>query len=212
LTHWPRYIETARVPKLVEGTYSTAEPGQPAPASSKEESAEVPEIIGQGKTESARAPKHPVKAEEKAGEEPELGESIGLRKILSPPPEPGLPKVPRAPVITPKRRTMASVLDVVLESTRASTPAPAKETTEAATARVEIEAGPSVPIETEPVGTGQSIEQGPSDVGLVLEKEDVPKVESPTPEASTEELDFIIRHASGKKLSEEEIAEAKHYA
>jgi hypothetical protein len=108
---------------------------------------------------------------------------------------------------------MARVLDAVLESTRASTPAPAKETAEAATARVEAEVGPSVPIETEPVGTGQSIEQGPSDVDLVLEKEDVPeKVESLTPEASTEELDFIIRHASGKKMSEEEIAEAKHYA
>jgi hypothetical protein len=37
------------------------------------------------------------------------------------------------------------------------------------------------------------------------------KVKSPTPEASTEELDFIIRHASGKQLSEEQIAEAKHY-
>jgi hypothetical protein len=29
---------------------------------------------------------------------------------------------------------------------------------------------------------------------------------------STGELDFIIRHASGKELSEEQIAEAKHYA
>jgi hypothetical protein len=38
------------------------------------------------------------------------------------------------------------------------------------------------------------------------------KVESPTPEVSTEELDFIIRHTSGKRLSEEEIAEARHYA
>jgi hypothetical protein len=35
---------------------------------------------------------------------------------------------------------------------------------------------------------------------------------NPTPEASTEELDFIIRHASGKELSEEQIVEAKHYA
>jgi hypothetical protein len=36
-----------------------------------------------------------------------------------------------------------------------------------------------VPIETEPVETGQSIEQGPSDVDLALEKEDAPeKVES----------------------------------
>jgi hypothetical protein len=70
-----------------------------------------------------------------------------------------------------------------------------------------------VPIETEPIETGQSIEQGPSDIGLVLEKEDAPeKIKSPTPEASTEELNFIIRHASGKKLSEDEIAEAKHYA
>jgi hypothetical protein len=47
----------------------------------------------------------------------------------------------------------------------------------------------------------------------MLEKEDAPmEVEYPTPEASSEELDFIIRHASGKKLLEEEIAEAKHYA
>jgi hypothetical protein len=27
LTHWPRYIKTAKVPKLVEGTPSTAKPG-----------------------------------------------------------------------------------------------------------------------------------------------------------------------------------------
>jgi hypothetical protein len=121
--------------------------------------------------------------------------------------------VPKAPVITPKRRKMVSVLDAILESTRVSTPATAKETAEVAIVCVETEAEPSVPIETEPAGTGQSIEQGPSDVGLVLEKEDAPeKVESPTPKAPTEELDFIIRHASGKKLSEEEIVEAKHYA
>jgi hypothetical protein len=47
---------------------------------------------------------------------------------------------------------MASVLDVVLESTRASTPAPAKETAEDATVRVETEVGPT---EAEPAGTGQ---------------------------------------------------------
>jgi hypothetical protein len=51
------------------------------------------------------------------------------------------------------------------------------------------------------------------DAALILEKEGAPKkVKSPTPEASTEELDFIIRHASGKQLSKEQIAEAKHYA
>jgi hypothetical protein len=120
--------------------------------------------------------------------------------------------VPRALVITPKRR-MASVLDAILESTRVSTPAPAKETPKTATVRVETEARPSVPTETEPARTEQSIEQGHSDVGLVLEKEDTPeKIESPTPKAPAEEVDFIIQHASGKRLSEEEIVEAKHYA
>jgi hypothetical protein len=75
------------------------------------------------------------------------------------------------------------VLDTVLESTRASTPASAKETAEATTACAEVEDGPSVPIETGPVETRQSIEQEPLDVALVLEKEDTPKkVEYPTPE------------------------------
>jgi hypothetical protein len=201
------------VPKLAEGTSSTVEPGYPTPTGSKGESTEVPEIIGQEKIESARVLKHSAEATEKMTEVLELGESARLQKILSPPPEPKLPKVPRAPAITSNRRRMASVLDIVLESTRASTPAPVKETAEAAAAHAEVEAGPSMPIETECVGTGQSIEQGPSDVGLDLEKKGVSdKVESPTPEVSTEELDFIIRHTSGKRLSEEEIAEARHYA
>ena len=32
------------------------------------------------------------------------------------------------------------------------------------------------------------------------------------PEASSKVFDYIVRHASGKKLSEEEIFEANHYA
>jgi hypothetical protein len=90
------------------------------------------------------------------------------------------------------------MLDAVLESTRSSNPAPTKETAEATTVHAEVEAGPSVPIETVPAEARQSIEQEPSDVALGLEKEVPKKVEFPIPEASTEELDFIIRHASGK--------------
>ena len=46
-----------------------------------------------------------------------------------------------------------------------------------------------------------------------MEKNDAPKkAKSPIPEAPSEDLDFIIWHASGKRLSEEDIAEAKHYA
>jgi hypothetical protein len=191
------------VPKLDEGTSSTAEPGHPSPT----EAPKVPAI------ESAEAPKHATEAKGKAVEEPKLGETAGLPKILSPPAEPELMKVSKAPAITPKRRRMASVLDAVLESTRASTLAPAKETVEAATACAEPKVGPSVPSEAEPAGTEQRTKQGSSGAGLVLEKEDAPKkIESSTPEAPSEELDFIIRHASGKRLSEEEIAEAEHYA
>jgi hypothetical protein len=210
LMHRPRYIETATVPKLGEGTASTAEPGRPAPVGSKEELAEVPKVAV---TESAEAPKHATEVKGKTAEEPEREETAGLPKILSLPLEPELLKVLKSSAITPKRRRMTSVLDAIMESTRASTPAPAKETTEVATPRAEAKAGPSVPIEIEPAGTGQSAEQGPSDVGLVPEKEDTPKkIESPTPEAPSEGLDFIIRHASGKRLSEEEIVEARHYA
>jgi hypothetical protein len=71
-----------------------------------------------------------------------------------------------------------------------------------------------MPIETESIQAfGQSTEQGRSNATLILEKEGASKkVKSPIPEVSTKELDFIIRHASGKELSEEQIAEAKHYA
>jgi hypothetical protein len=171
------------------------------------------EVLKVPATESAEVPKHTAKAKGKAVEEPERGEKEGLPKMLSPPPELELPKVSKPFALTPKRRRMASVLDAVMESTRASTPAPTKETAEAATACAEPEAGPSVPIETEHAGTERSVEQGTSVVGLVLEKEDTPrKIESPTLEAHSKGLDFIILHASGKRLSEEKIAKAKHYA
>jgi hypothetical protein len=49
LTHRPRYIETARVPKLAERTSSAVEPEYPAPAGAKGESAEVPQAMEQEK-------------------------------------------------------------------------------------------------------------------------------------------------------------------
>jgi hypothetical protein len=66
-----------------------------------------------------------------------------------------------------------------------------------------------VPAEADTAGT----EQKSSDAGLALEKEVVPeKAKSVIPEAPSKDCDFIIRHASGKRLSEEEITEARHYA
>jgi hypothetical protein len=38
------------------------------------------------------------------------------------------------------------------------------------------------------------------------------KIEAPGPEASNKSTDYIIRHASRKVLSQEEMLEAQHYA
>jgi hypothetical protein len=206
LTHRPRYIETATVLKLGEGTSFTAKAEQPAPTIPREDLTKLPKVPVVGPAET---PKHDAETKEKAAKDPKPE----LPKILSPSAEPELLKISRAPAITPKRRRMASVLDAVMESIRASTPAPAKKVAKTNTARAETEAGPSVPAEAEPATTEQRTEQESPDTGMALEKEDAPKkAKSSIPEAPSEDLDFIIRHASGKKLSEEEIVEAKHYA
>jgi hypothetical protein len=111
LTHRPRYIETAVVPKFGEETSSTAEAEQTAPAVwSAEGSIVVPKVPTVG---SAKA-KDDVAIE--------LEKTIVLPK--SPPVEAELSKVTKAPATTPKRRRMASVLDAVMETTKALAPAP----------------------------------------------------------------------------------------
>jgi hypothetical protein len=202
LTHRMRYIETTTVPKFDEGASSNAKAEQAAPtAQSAEESAAVPKV---STNESARVPMQTAKAEEKIAEKLDQEEKIG-------PPEAELPKVAKTPAITPKRR-MASVLDAVMETTRSLTPTPMKKVAEAVTVRAETEAGPSVPAKAEPAATEQRAREEFPDASIALEKNVAKKAKSPTPEAPSEDLDYIIRHASGKRLSEEEILEAKHYA
>ena len=69
-----------------------------------------------------------------------------------------------------------------------------------------------MPAETKPAITEKRAEQESPDIGIAMEKEVAEEAKSPAPEVLSENLDFFIRHALGKKLSEEEIAEAKHYA
>jgi hypothetical protein len=142
-----------------------------------------------------------------------------MPKILSPPIEANLSNLQKTFAATPKRRRMANILDAVLETTKALSPAPAKKVAptetksqveaetrqaeaEAAQVQAEAEAGPSVPTDTEPVAPEEkAAEQIAPEV-----------IENPAPEALIENVDYIIRHASGKKLSEEEVLEARHYA
>jgi hypothetical protein len=148
-------------------------------------------------------------------------------KTLSSLQEAELPKVQQIASITPKRRRMASVLDAFMESTKvltpASTEAPSmgdkniKESAEAAVTQVETEAGSSALAEARPAKVVEKdTESRPSDalkVSLPLEKEKAAKEsEFPAAEVSTERLEFIVHHAAGKKLSEEQIAEARQYA
>jgi hypothetical protein len=117
LTHPPRYIEPAVVPDFGAWSSSAVEATQTAP-------------IAQSTIEPIVMPKthtiEPVKDKVEKAEEPKVEEIIKMPKILSPPTEANLPKAQKTSVATPKRRRMANVLDAVLETTKALSPAPAK--------------------------------------------------------------------------------------
>jgi uncharacterized membrane protein YqiK len=168
LTHRPHYIEPVVVPDFGAGSSSAAEAVQTA---SIAHSAEEPTVMPKTHTI------EPVKDKVDKAKEPKVKEVIKIPKILSPPLEADLPKMQKASAATPKRRRMANVLDAVLETTKALSPAPAKKIAqdeaksqakaetgqaeteatqaeaeaEATQTQAEAEAGPLVPIETEAV-------------------------------------------------------------
>jgi hypothetical protein len=92
------------------------------------------------------------------------------------------------------------------------TPASIKKATEAAKGQAEDEAEPTVPIEAKAVTPEDKADQQTTDTSLTAGQDMVEKAKSPALEAPTEAVDYIYRHASGKKLSEDEIVEARHYA
>jgi hypothetical protein len=89
-----------------------------------------------------------------------------MPKILGPSAEAELSKVTKAPATTPKRRRMGSVLDAVMETTKALTPVPTKKVAKVVIAQDEAEAGPSVPIETKPAVPEDKVEQQTLDTGM----------------------------------------------
>jgi hypothetical protein len=181
----------------------TAEARQAAPiVQNAEEPIVVPKVPTVGAAEAG---------DDKA-EEPQVEEMMKTPEILSPPAEAGLPKMQKIPAATPKRRRMASVLDAVIETTKALTPASAKKTTEAAKNQVEAEGGPSVPTKSKTTVPEDKVGKQSSDTGKMTDQVVTERAKSHVPEALAEDTDYIVRHASGKKLSQEEILEAKHYA
>jgi hypothetical protein len=121
-----------------------------------------------------------------------------MPEFLSPPAKAELSKVQKASATTPKRRRMASVLDAVLETTKALSPAPTKNIAEDAEVQAEAEAGPSAPIETKAVAPKDEAEQQTSDTNMAAGHGMTEKTKSPAPKAPAEDVDYIVRHASGK--------------
>jgi hypothetical protein len=118
----------------------------------------------------------------------------------------------KVPAVTPKRKRMANVLDV-LETIKSSSTPPKKaaaipETTEifdtnAPEQETEAEAGSSEPAKIKSLETEEEKITKPTfveEIGVIA------------PEAFSKVRDYIVRHASGKKLSEKEEQEAQRYA
>jgi hypothetical protein len=168
----------------------------------------------------------PTISKDDKAKEPQAEETMKMPEILSPSTEAKLPKVQKASAATPKRRRMASVLDAVLETTKALSPAPSKKIAEGTKAQTEAkagqaeaeagqteaEAGPSMPSKTKVVTSEVHADQQTLDTILTAGQDMSKRAKSPASEAPAEAADYIYRHASRKKLSEDEIAEARHYA
>jgi hypothetical protein len=201
------------VPEFGRKTSSAAAPKELIPPTQKAE-------------EPATMPKAPSaeQAEAKTGKdkakEPKT-EGTKMLEVLSPSTEVTVLKIQKGLAATPKRRRMASVLDV-LETVKASSSTPEKiakaskmqneaktklTEAEAAMSQASAEAGPSEPAKKKP----SEIEEKAAEEEAI-ERTSPEKAAAPAPEAPSEDLDYVIRHASRKRLSEEEIFEAKHYA
>jgi hypothetical protein len=104
LTHRPRFIEPAIVPEFVGEASSATEAKKPIPAQKTKELTATP------KAERIKEPK---------------AEGTKISEILSPSAEVGVPQTQKGPAVTPKRKRMVNVLDV-LETIKSSSSTPRK--------------------------------------------------------------------------------------
>jgi hypothetical protein len=196
LTHRPCFIEPAIVPEFGGETSSTTEAKEP--------------VVTQKAEDPVAMPKAPsAKSDEPKAidiEEAEV-ERTKILEVISPLAEVTVPKAQKDLKTTPKRKRMVNVLDV-LEKIKTSSSTPGKtaealkmriETkqteAEAAKSHVKTEAGPSEPTKEKSLETEETEREATKQI---LSQQ----TSTPTPEASSEILDYIVRHASGKRLSE----------
>jgi hypothetical protein len=212
LTHRPRYIEPDVVPEFGGETSSTAKPKEPISPTQK---AENPTVMPKVPSAELAEPKTDKT------EEPRT-EGTKILEVLSPSAEVTMPKAQKGLAATPKRKRMASVLDV-LESVKASSSISSGKIAEASKMQIEAETKPAeveavVSQASAEAGPSEPVEKKPSEIEEKAAEEEAieqtlpEKVAAPAPEALKESIEYIIHHALGKRLSKEEEREAQHYA
>jgi hypothetical protein len=196
LTHRPRFIEPALVPKFGGETSTATESKEPSLTRKNEDLAMLPKADNIKEIEVAKTK---------------------IVEVTSPPAEMTVLKTQKDLTATPKRKRMVNVLDV-LETIKSSSstlkkiaevPKAQIETTaseaEATKHQAETEAGPSEPAKGKSLETiGEETEAAEQ----ILAEE----TSTATPEAFSEALNYILRHASGENLTEKEEQEAQFYA
>jgi hypothetical protein len=160
LTHRPRYIETATVPEFGGETSSASEAKETALMQKTEEPAATPKAplakLGEPKVDSVK--------------ETEV-ERTKILEVTSPSAEVIVPKAQKDLTVTPKRKRMVNVLDV-LETIKTSSSTPKKSVeasktqieaklseAEAAKSQAETEAGPSEPAKEKSLEIGEETEK-----------------------------------------------------
>jgi hypothetical protein len=209
LTHRPLYIETAIVPEFGGETSSVTEAKEPAPPTQK---IEEPAVMPKAPSAKLAEPKTDNIEETRV-------EGTKILEVLSPSAEVTVPKAQKGLTATPKRKRITSVLDV-LETVKASSSILSGKIAEASKIQVEAQTRPT---EVEGAVSQASAEARPSEPvdkqSSEIEKkaaeeeateQSLPeKTVTPAPEALKENIEYIIHHASGRKLSKEEEREAQ---
>jgi hypothetical protein len=151
------------------------------------------------------------KMEDPRGEETKTSEILSLSARVEVPMP--MPRAQKDLTTTPKRKRMVNVLDV-LETIKSSS----------STSKIAVEV-PKTQIEAEAAKRQAETETGLSEptkrefleIEKEMEKESAEEILSektatPIPKASSEAPNYVLRHASGKNLTEKEKREAQFYA
>jgi hypothetical protein len=169
---------------------------------------EEPKILLPKTKEMAEAP-----STEKMEEVKEATEGSKTSEVFSPAANIETVKNQKVPAVTPKRKRMVNVLDV-LETIKSSS-TPPKKTVALPEAKTEISDTKALEQETEAeAGSSEptKIKSLETEEEKITEPTFVEEISVVAPEASPKVLDYIVRHASGKQLSEKEKQEAHLYA